>query len=437
MKIKVTEKPYSEVIKIEKRTHIKPVKQSKAWRLLMKQLSQSELKDINFTYTEVDMEKLHKDQPALFLMNHSSFTDLQIASKLLFDRQFHIIMTNDGMVGKAGLMYRIGCIPTKKFITDPTLVRDMKYTFDKLNSSILMYPEASYSFDGTTTPLPDSIGKCIKLCGVPVVMIRTTGAFLRDPLYNNLQKRKVDVSAKVTYLLSKDDIKTKTAAEISTIVNKAFEYDHFAEQLANDVLITEDFRADGLERALYKCSCCGDELHMKGKGTTIVCESCGDTHELAENGSLVHVDIPEAEKTAPVLERLHAPFDSIPAWYAWERSCVLEEIKKDTYSLELDVDILMLVDFESMYKVGSGHLSHNKDGFHLTGCDGELDYTQTCKSSYSLYADYFWYEIGDMISIGDTNAQYYCFPTVAENIPVAKARIATEELYKIAVSTDL
>ena len=25
---------------------------------------------------------------------------------------------------------------------------------------ILMYPEASYSFDGTATPLPESLGKC-------------------------------------------------------------------------------------------------------------------------------------------------------------------------------------------------------------------------------------------------------------------------------------
>ena len=418
MKIKVTEKSYKEVMAIPKPKHVKPVKQGAFFRWLMKTLSAKELKDINFKCEMDGMDKLGTDEPALFLMNHSSFTDLQIAATILKDKQFHIVMTNDGMVGKESLMRMIGCIPTKKFITDAVLVRDMKYTFDKLNSSILMYPEASYSFDGTTTPLPESIGKCIKICNVPVVMIRTKGAFLRDPLYNNLQKRQVEVSAKVTYLLSKDDIKAKSAAEINEIVNKAFEYNHFAEQIEDGVTVSEPFRADGLERVLYKCTNCGTEGKMKAKGIQIKCDNCGDTHELLENGSLKRISG-------------EGIFSSIPDWYAWERQCVREEIEAGTYNMELDVDIMMLVDTKSMYKVGSGHLSHGVGGFRLTGCDGELDYIQKVNSSYSLYSDYFWYEIGDVISIGDTNYQYYCFPKEYENAVVAKARLATEELYKM------
>jgi hypothetical protein len=46
-----------------------------------------------------------------------------------------------------------------------------------------------------------------------------------------------------------------------------------------------------------------------------------------------------------------------------------------------------------------------------------------------LYADYYWYEIGDMICIGNNDVLYYCFPKGAD--PVAKARLATEELYKL------
>ena len=47
-----------------------------------------------------------------------------------------------------------------------------------------------------------------------------------------------------------------------------------------------------------------------------------------------------------------------------------------------------------------------------------------------MYSDYFWYEIGDMICIGDNKILYYCFPKV-ENVDVAKARLATEEMYKM------
>ena len=91
----------------------------------------------------------------------------------------------------------------------------------------------------------------------------------------------------------------------------------------------------------------------------------------------------------------------------------------------------MLVDSKCLYQVGAGRLVHTKDGFHLTGCNGKLDYKQKASSSYSLNSDYFWYEIGDVIGIGDNKVLYYCFPTDGSDV-VAKTRLATEELYKIA-----
>lgn len=423
MKIKVLDKPYSEVAALPSRMHIRPVKQSAFLRKLMKTLSGPELRAVNFTYDEEDMERLGKDEPALFLMNHSSFTDLQIAATLLADRQYHIVCTNDGFVGKAGLMARVGCICAKKFIPDPRLVKDMKYTIDKLHSSILMYPEASYSFDGTETPLPDSLGKVLKLLKVPVIMIRTKGAFLRDPLYNNLQKRRVDVSAKVTYLFSPEDIRLKSAHELKGILAEAFRYDHFKEQFESGVTVDEPFRADGLNRVLYKCPDCGAEGFMKGAGINITCSSCGCEHILLPNGRL--------ERISEDKDREHRHFDFVSQWYAWERECVRNELLEDKYLMELPVDIIMMVDLEAVYRVGDGVLKHDINGFHLTGCEGALDFSLTPASSYSLYSDYYWYEIGDMICVGDAKAQYYCFPKDQDMAYVAKARLAAEELYKI------
>ena len=85
---------------------------------------------------------------------------------------------------------------------------------------VLLFPEASYSFDGTATPLPDSLGKFIKLLGVPVVFIETFGAFHRDPLYNGLRLRDVNVSAKVNYILSPEDTKEKAEEAPSPEENK-------------------------------------------------------------------------------------------------------------------------------------------------------------------------------------------------------------------------
>jgi len=95
----------------------------------------------------------------------------------------------------------------------------------------------------------------------------------------------------------------------------------------------------------------------------------------------------------------------------------------------------MQVDMRAVYRVGVGRLHHDKDGFHLSGCTDasgqpQLDYRQKPLASYSLYSDYYWYEIGDMICIGDTKTLYYCFPQIDHDV-VAKTRLAAEELYDI------
>ena len=99
--------------------------------------------------------------------------------------------------------------------------------------------------------------------------------------------------------------------------------------------------------------------------------------------------------------------------------------------MDLPVDIHMLVDYKALYRVGEGRLLHTEEGFRLTGCDGAVDYFQKPLASYTLNADFYWYEIGDVISIGNRDKLFYCFPQQSRDV-VTKARLATEELYKLA-----
>lgn len=417
MKIKVREMKYEDVLARPVGQHARPHRPNLFFRTLMKVLSVAELKETNFTYRKIGMEKLGKREPCLILMNHSSFIDLKIAASIMYPNPFNIVCTSDGFVGKEWLMRAIGCISTKKFVTDMVLVRDMMYALNKLKCSVLMYPEASYSFDGTATPLPDSMGKCLKLLKVPVVMIRTYGAFARDPLYNNLQQRQVDVSADVEYLLSPEEIAEKTTEELNEILREKFTFDNFRWQQENKIQIAEAFRADCLNRVLYKCPRCGEEGKMSGKGTRLTCHGCGAEYELTEYGELQSLN-GETE------------YPHIPDWYRWERECVRKELEDGSYELDVAVDICMMIDTKTIYKVGEGRLRHTSEGFHLTGCDGRLDYSQKPMASYSLYSDYFWYEIGDMICIGNTEVLYYCFPKDCGDV-VAKTRLAAEELYRL------
>lgn len=417
MKIKVTEKSYEEVAALAREPRRKPRKPSMLFRTLLKVLSRADLKATRFTYTSVGMERLKRDEPCVILMNHSSFIDLKIASSIFYPRPLSIVCTSDGFVGKAWLMRRLGCIPAAKFVPDFALVKDLKYAVETLKTSILMYPEASYSFDGTATDLPTSVGKSLKLLRVPVIMVRTFGAFARDPLYNNLQLRDVKVSAEVRYLLSPEEIEKKSVDELNAVLKEQFTFDNFLWQQENGVRVAEPFRADHLNRVLYRCPHCQTEGRMIGEGTTIRCGACGRGYELTELGVLRALDG-------------EAAFTHIPDWYAWERGEVRRELESGTYRLSVPVDICMLVDTKSIYRVGEGTLTHDADGFTLTGCDGKLHYTQAPNASYSLYSDYYWYELGDMICIGDARTLYYCFPK-AEGDYVAKTRLAAEELYRM------
>ena len=178
---------------------------------------------------------------------------------------------------------------------------------------------------------------------------------------------------------------------------------------------------------------------MSGQGTKILCKQCGKEYELTEYGYLQALEENlQKQDTGKVQSSVEAgnheteemEFTHIPDWYKWERECVRQELLSGTYRLEVPVSIYMMVNTDKIYQVGEGVLTHSREGFHLTGCEGKLDYVQKPLASYSLYSDFYWYEIGDMISIGDDKVQYYCFPKECGDI-VAKTRLATEELYKL------
>lgn len=420
MKIKIIDKSFDEAkreFEEKHEKHQRPKRPGIFWRTLMKLISIPEMMAVHFKSKKIGMEKLGKNENALYLMNHSSFIDLEIVATLLYPRPFNIITTTDGFVGKDWLMRQIGCIPTKKFVPEVSLIRDVIYASRELKDNIIMFPEAGYSFDGTSTVLPDTVGKFVKMLKLPLVMIRTYGAFARDPLYNNLHKRRVDVSATMKYLLSPEEIEKMSEDEINKIIREQFSFDNFRWQKEKHISISEPSRAEGLERILYKCPHCMAEGKTRGEGEVMRCSACDKEYKLGEFGEL--------ECDGEACEIPH-----IPDWYKWEREMVKGEIERGEYSLDIPVDIVVSFDTKNMYHVGEGRLTHGVNGFHLKSCDGEIDYEHKPLASYTVCSDFNWYEIGDVISFGDNKCLYYCFPKV-EGVSVAKVRLATEEIYKI------
>ncbi len=416
MKIKTRKLPYDEVLKLPRLKRKKPLKPSRFLATIVRLVSASTLKKTKFSYTTERMELVGK-KPCLILMNHSSFTDMKLAFGIFYPRRMGIVTSVDAMSGFLGkLMRLLGCTPTHKYVPDFSLIQDIKYMLHENKTSVLMYPEAGYSFDGRTTTLPRGLGLLLKRLGVPVVTVITQGAFHRDPLYNMLQIRDIKVSAHVKCIATPEEIAKKSVEELDALIDEAFAFDNFAWQRDNKISIDAPFRADGLHRILYKCPCCNTENQMEGKGIYLTCHACGKKWEMDEYGQLKAIDA-ETE------------YSHIPDWYSWQRECVKCELESGTYLLDIDVDISIQVNLDGVCDIGSGHLRHDLDGFHLTGADGRLDYKQSPIFSHTLYSDYYWYEIGDVIGIGDNEFSYFCFPK--GNASVTKARLATEELYKM------
>ncbi len=407
---------YDDVLKLPRLKRKKPMKPQMWLATVVRIICAPTLKKIKFSYTEERME-LVGDQPCLILMNHSSFTDMKLAYGIFYPRKLGIVTSVDAMSGILGkLMRLLGCTPTHKYVPDISLIRDIEYMIKKNKTSVLMYPEAGYSFDGCATTMPEHLGILMKRLGVPVVTVITEGAFHRDPLYNMLQIRDVKVSAHVKCIATAEEVKEKSVEELDALLEESFAFDNFAWQRDNRISVDVPFRADGLQRILYKCPHCGTENQMEGKGIHLTCHACNKRWVMDEYGQLAGEDG-------------NTEYSHIPDWYKWQRECVRGELEDGSYLLDTDVDIAVQVNLDGVCMIGKGHLTHNLDGFHLTSADGTLDYSQSPVLGHTLYSDYYWYEIGDVIGIGNNEFSYFCFPK--ENVSVTKARLATEELYKM------
>lgn len=416
MKINTRNMPYEEVLKLPRLQARKPRKPSRLLATVVRLASLPTLWKTNFSYTTERME-LVGDKPCLILMNHSSFTDMKLAYAIFYPKRFGIVTSVDAMTGILGkLMRLLGCTPTHKYIADFSLIKNINYMLKTNKTSVLMYPEAGYSFDGRATTLPRRMGVLLKRLGVPVVTVITQGAFARDPLYNMLQIRDVKVSAHVKCIASAEEVKELTSEELDARLDEAFSFDNFAWQRDTKLPIDVPFRADGLHRILYKCPHCGEENQMEGKGIHLTCHACGKKWEMDQYGQMAALEG-------------DTEYAHIPDWYTWQRDCVRKELEEGSYLLDAAVEIAVQVNLDGVCMIGSGQLTHDANGFRLTGADGQLEYQQSAVASHTLYSDYYWYEIGDVIGIGNNEFSYFCFPKA--NVSVTKARLATEELYKM------
>lgn len=401
--------------------------------------------------------KIHKKNmkglkpPYLVLGTHHSFMDFCVTPLTLFPHRANYVSELEGFEAYGEWFYRqLGCLGTRKFINDIHLVKNIQKVM-KRNGILVLYPEARYANVGTSSDLPVSVGKLIKLLKVPVVIVNMHGNYLQSPIWNLTYRKEAKLEATITQVLTADDVLNSSAEEILHTVKQHLSYDEYTWQAEKQMKITFKERAKGLHLPLYQCPVCKTEFSMQSKDEILSCSHCGEAWEMDFYGKLkrlMHTDMINTDfvnnfiNTESDNNFTNIDFDNyfshIPNWYEWERHQVEKEIDESHYSLNCKVRIESLPNAVNFIDCGTGNLKHSNDGFYLTFQDYGQSEEQTLffssKSLFSIHTEYDYRKKGQCITLSTNDNTYFLFP-LEDGFNATKIQFATEYLYKLSQKT--
>ena len=365
---------------------------------------------------KVNMEGLKP--PYMMLSNHMYFIDFKLAAMGTGLHRVNNVVSIDGFYRRPWLLEWIGAICTRKFTMDLHLVKSINKVLRR-GDVLSMYPEARYSPCGIPSYLPEALGKLVKMNKAPVVAVIHHGNHLHSPFWNYRKKRNVPLHTVMTQILTAEQVKEMSVAQINEALRKAFQYDDYQYQKDNGILIKEPFRAEGLHKVLYQCPHCMTESQMDSQGAELFCKACGKRWVWQEDGNLQALE-GETE------------FTHIPDWFLWERKQVEQQIERGEYAFCDEVEVYSMPRCWKFEPLGRGKLTHDpEEGFILEGNYRDADYRihRTPQQTNSLHIeyDYCYIKPFDCVDISTENDSFYCYPT-KENV-VTKLAFATEILY--------
>ena len=395
-----------------------PMHQGKFWTGLIWVLSRCALIGKKYKVETIGMEDLKP--PYMLLSNHMHFIDFELTAMATWPHPVSNVVSIDGYVVKWFLLEWIGAIATRKYTTDLHLVKSIRKVLQR-GDILAMYPEARYTPCGTTSFIPDSLGKLIRMNKVPVVSVVHHGNHLYAPFWNVFRKKKkVPMHTTLKRILTPEQIAKMTVEEINDLLKRELQYDDYRYQKEKGIRIEEPFRAEGLHKVLYQCPHCMTESKMDSKGSEIFCTECGKRWNWREDGYLEAVE-GETE------------FDHIPDWFDWERQQVKKQIEEGTYSFTDEVEVFSLPRVWRYIPLGKAKLTHTVDGgFTLEGHYRGEDYfiNRQPQQTNSLHVEYNFSPLdkkADFVDISTENDSFYCRPT-RQNV-ITKLAFATEEIY--------
>lgn len=394
-----------------------PRRPSRFWIWMEYILSRIALTGKTYTVDTSAIEGLQA--PYMILSNHMHFTDFELAAVGTYPRKVSNVVSFEGHVFRWFLIDWIGSITTRRFTFDLHLIKSIRKVLQR-GDILCMYPEARYTPSGTASYIPDSVGKLIKMNKVPVVITKHHGNHLRAPFWDFRHKRKVPLHTVMKPVLTREQIETMSASQISEVIRREMQYDDYRYQKKKGIRITEPFRAEGLHKLLYQCPHCGMEFEMGSQGAELFCNHCGKRWFWQEDGYLQALDG-------------NTEFSHIPDWFEWEREQVRQQVESGAYSFTDEVDVYGLPRVWRFIHLGQGKLTHNPEtGFTVEGIYRGKEYRLNRKPGQScglhIEYDYLAVKKRDCVVVSVENDSLFCCPSKPNQ--VTKLSLATDVIYQ-------
>lgn len=363
--------------------------------------------------------------PYFVIATHHSYLDLKTLVKALYPHKLTYVCSIDALTMHfEWVMRNLGIIFKRKFIQDVQMLKNMKYSVEKLTDcALVLYPEAKYSLDGTTSYFPASLGKLAKYLGVPVVVARQHGNTVGQQQWSRRKTEKEPKRRKGTPLTvdmelvaSESDVKACKSDELQARIERAMQYDDYAWQKENNIVIDKVDRAEGLHKLLYKCPHCLTEFEMTSFGSHLKCTRCGSEWEMTPLGELEGVNCETIYK-------------HIPDWFDFEQASVRKEVEDGTYRFEADVHLCTLP-YKKLYEQGTAHFLQTCEGTWLTGAAYGEPFAEHWKGNAinGMHIEYNYSKTSDAFAVSTLKESYWCF--MPNNGIITKLSLATDEIYR-------
>jgi len=290
--------------------------------------------------------------PYLLLANHCNNFD-GIFLQTLLSKPVNFVITDTVFKNRAlgGLMKMIGFIPKKKFVSDIKAIKQIVRTAQH-GGIVGIFPEGRRSWDGQTVHISESTYKLVRMLKVPVVTAKIKGAYLSEPRWADTKRRGL-IEVEVKTLLSAEEIKKMSLAEIAAKVSEALNHNEFEWQHSHQIPFHGKALAKGLERLLFTCPECHKMGTLASEGEKVWCEACGAEYYLDQYG-FIHS------------EKGHLPSQNISDINIWQRKLLRQSLarikKSEVYLKDEGAHLFSTDSVENPYtKVDSGSLLLTKE----------------------------------------------------------------------------